>query len=71
MFQNLGPLELFTILGLLILLILFVLPFWFIFKKAGFPGALGILMIVPLVNIVVLCYLAFAPWPSLQKKKEE
>lgn len=39
-----------------------VVPFWFIFRKAGFNGALSLLMIVPLVNLVVLYVLAFSRW---------
>ncbi|WP_405231067.1 hypothetical protein [Lentisalinibacter salinarum] len=41
-----------------------VVPFWRICQKAGYPGALGLLIIVPLANIVFLYYLAFAAWPA-------
>ncbi len=44
-----------------------VLPFWFIFKKAGFNPALSILSVIPFVNIAVMFYLAFAPWPALNR----
>ncbi len=43
--------------------IVFLIAWWRIFGKAGWPGALGLLMIVPLVNIVLLLILAFAEWP--------
>jgi hypothetical protein len=36
-----------------------------IFRKAGFAGALGLLMLVPVVNLFVALYLAFASWPVL------
>jgi len=39
-----------------------IIPYWMIFKKAGFPPFLGILMVVPLVNIVLLYVLAFSQW---------
>jgi hypothetical protein len=39
-----------------------VIPYWMIFKKAGFPPFLGILMVVPLVNFVLLYVLAFSQW---------
>jgi hypothetical protein len=42
---------------------LIVLPYWKIFSKAGFPGALSLLMLIPLVNLVAMFYLAFAEWP--------
>jgi|GEM_PF-3318820 len=44
--QNLNFLELPIIIGLLAVVIW---PFWRIFKKARFSGALGILMMVPLL----------------------
>jgi len=34
-----------------------------IFLKAGYHWALGLLMLVPLVNLGMLCFLAFNPWP--------
>jgi hypothetical protein len=43
---------------------LMVLPFWKIFGKAGFPPALSILILVPLANIIVLYYVAFAQWKT-------
>jgi hypothetical protein len=42
--------------------ILLLIPYWKIFKKAGFTPVLSILMIVPLVNLVVMYLFAFAHW---------
>ncbi len=47
--------------------IIFILPFWKIFTKAGFPGWLSLFMLIPLANILMLFYLAFAEWPALKK----
>ncbi len=44
-----------------------VVPFWRICTKAGFPGALSLLMLVPVANIVLPFYLAFADWPALRR----
>lgn len=52
---------------LLLFLPLFILPFWRIFSKAGFPGWLGIGMLIPLANILLLYYLAFAEWPAYRE----
>jgi hypothetical protein len=41
---------------------IFLVPYWRIFSRAGFPGPLALLMIVPLVNLIVLYYVAFARW---------
>jgi len=46
---------------------LLVFVFWRIFAKAGFPGLLGLLMLVPVVNVGAVVYLAFAEWPALRK----
>ena len=70
-FKHLGPLEGFTLFVFLILAIIVILPFWLIFKKAGYPGAIGLLAIIPFAGIVLLYVLAFAPWPSLKKEYGE
>jgi len=46
-------------------------PFWFIFKKAGYPPWLGLLMVVPIANIAMLYFLAFSDWPGLRKSLKE
>ena len=50
--------------GLMAVLVLpiFVIPYWKIFSKAGFAGALSLLMLVPLVNLIVLYVIAFSEW---------
>ena len=42
-----------------------VIAFWHICSKAGFPAPLGLLMLVPVANIALPLYLAFADWPAL------
>ena len=32
-------------------------------RKAGFPGWFGLLFLIPIVNIILLYYVAFARWP--------
>src|SRR6266436_3276163 len=46
-----------------------VIVYWRIFAKAGYSGALGLLMFVPIANIVVLCVLAFGEWPIYKELK--
>jgi hypothetical protein len=46
-----------------ILGIIFVLPYWKIFSKAGFSGWLSLTQIIPFINIIMVFYLAFAEWP--------
>ena len=66
---GLGSLT-FTFLILIIPLIIGIISvwlFWRIFKKAGFPGPLALLMFVPVVNLAMLLILAFLEWPIYRK----
>lgn len=55
------------IVGIPVALLLVVLPFWKICSKAGFHGALSLLMLVPVANIVLPFFLAFSDWPALKE----
>lgn len=46
----------------LVFTIIILIPYWMIWKKAGFSPWLSILMIVPVVNFIMLYVLAFADW---------
>jgi len=50
-------------------LILIILPFWLICKKAGFHGAMSLLMLIPIGNIILPFMLAFMDWPALQGRE--
>jgi hypothetical protein len=39
-----------------------VIPYWMIFKKAGFSPWLSLLFFVPVANIIVLYVVAFSEW---------
>ena len=69
MLGNLGIGEILLILALAVVLgaLFTVVPYWFIFKKAGFHPVLSLLMLIPLADIVMKFFLAFADWPSLKK----
>jgi hypothetical protein len=71
-FQHCPPVFLaiiiaFAILMSLIVLIIKVLIYCKIFSKAGYCWALGLLMLVPIANIIMPFVLAFGVWP-IQKK---
>jgi hypothetical protein len=55
-------LLLIAFLGLAVLI-----PYWQIFKKAGFSPWLSLLIVIPFVNLCALYYLAFARWPEKSK----
>ena len=50
---------------MLVMAAVVILPFWFIFSKAGHSKWLSLLMAVPLLNLIMLYFLAFSEWPSL------
>lgn len=68
--------------GFLILLIMFgvffgliavaikVLIFCKIFSKAGYSWALGLLILVPIADIIIAFYLAFADWPVQKEVRQ-
>jgi len=62
-----GIFAVFGILFALIVVIIKVLIFCKIFSKAGYSWALGLLMLVPIANIIMPFILAFADWP-IQKE---
>jgi len=62
--------TLFFVFIILVAVAIQVLIFCKISSKAGFSWALGLLMLVPIANIVFVFYLAFADWP-IQKELRE
>jgi len=58
---------------LLVLILAFValgiLIWWKIFSKTGMSGWMGLLMFVPLANIIMLFVLAFSEWPVERELK--
>jgi hypothetical protein len=48
----------FFLIGILV----YIIPFWMIFKKAGFSPWFALLLFVPLANIIILYVLAFTQW---------
>lgn len=60
----LGPWELVIIL---FIASVWLVPFWRIFAKAGYAGALSLLMVVPVVNVALLYFLAFTEWPIFKR----
>ncbi len=62
-----GLIQPFHLLLIFVLGFVVFLPFWQIFKKAGFSPWLSLLMAIPLVSLCALYYLAFARWPANPK----
>jgi len=56
-------LAMFILFTVLIAVVIKVLIFCKIFSKAGYSWVLGLLILVPVVNIIMAFFLAFADWP--------
>lgn len=69
-----GVLGIILTFGLFIAVIvaaLVIFPHWRMFQRAGYSGALSLLMLVPLVNLIVLLWFAFADWPALRAQSAD
>ena len=59
--------EIYVVAGVVLV---FLWPCWRIFKKAGYPGWLSLLLLIPFVNIAIIWFLAFASWPALGRRRK-
>jgi hypothetical protein len=59
--------ELMPVMAVMVFIVVFslaaMIPWFFIYKKAGYHPAMGCLMFVPIVNLVMMFVLAFSEWP--------
>ena len=51
-------------LWMLVIAIVVVIPIWRICQRTGYPGWLGLLTLIPVVNLALLYFIAFADWPN-------
>lgn len=66
MMAAMGPVFAIAALIGLAVFVFMIFCYWKIFSKAGYSGALSLLMIVPLVNLILFIWFAFAQWPVLK-----
>jgi hypothetical protein len=50
-----------------ILSLLQIVAFWKILGRMGFPPWLAIMASIPIVNLILLYYVALTPWPIDQR----
>jgi hypothetical protein len=63
-----GPYGTWIMLGLIVVTaIVLAIVFWKIASKSGIAPWIGLLGIIPVVNLVVGLYLAFVSWPALKE----
>jgi hypothetical protein len=46
-----------------------IFPHWKMFQRAGYSGALSLLLILPVINIIVLFWFGFSEWPALRGRR--
>jgi hypothetical protein len=51
-------------LWMLVMAVAVVVPVWRICQRTGYSGWIGVLILIPMVNLALLYFLAFANWPA-------
>lgn len=64
-----GPIEFAAVILMASAVVIW--PVWRICSKAGFSGALSLLILFPVLNLFLLFFLAFAEWPALRARHEK
>ncbi|HXW76928.1 MAG TPA: hypothetical protein VEJ20_05910 [Candidatus Eremiobacteraceae bacterium] len=47
--------------------VIMLIAYWKIVERAGYSGALSLLVLVPIVNVIMLLVFAFSEWPVQQQ----
>jgi len=63
MYGSIGIVEFLFVLASAAIL---VIPAWKLSSRLGYPGWLGMLILLPLVNLGALYFIAFSSWPNLK-----
>ena len=58
-----GSFSIWHWLIVIFMIAIFLVPAWRIATKAGYPGALSLLTLIPVVNIIIIWVFAFVKWP--------
>ncbi len=58
-------------LWMLMFAIVVVIPVWRICQRTGYPGWLGILILIPIANLVLLYFIAFSNWTADKMRSQD
>jgi hypothetical protein len=61
--ENAGSFSVWHLIIILVLALIFIIPYVKIIKKAGYSGWWILTMFVPLLNLIMIWVFAFARWP--------
>lgn len=53
----------------IVILAVVIFPHWKMFQRAGYSGALSLLLILPIINIIVLFWFGLSDWPALRGRR--
>ena len=56
-----------AILFWLVVIVITIVAWCKIFSKAGYGWAIGLLVLIPIANLIVMLVLAFGDWPILKE----
>lgn len=56
-------------LWMLVIALVVVIPAWRICQRTGYPGWLGVLILIPVLNLALIYFIAFADWPADKARK--
>jgi hypothetical protein len=65
MFEQVGMPGLIVILFMAVMAFIVIWPATTICRRLGFSPLLGVFAVVPLANLILLWYVALAPWPRV------
>ena len=67
MYGSIGVPELFVVVWVFVALVIVMWPAGRICRRIGFSPLLGVLAVIPLVNLVLLWFVALAEWPASRR----
>jgi hypothetical protein len=65
--ENPGSFSVWHLIIVVILALIFIIPYVKIIQKAGYSGWWVLTMFIPLVNLIMIWVFAFARWPVEQR----
>ncbi|KKN78576.1 hypothetical protein LCGC14_0348680 [marine sediment metagenome] len=58
-------------LWMLMFAIVVVIPVWRICQRTGYPGWLGVQILIPIANLVLLYFIAFSSWTTDKMRNQD
>jgi hypothetical protein len=60
----------FVLIVLAVVIAILIVPYWKIYSRTGQSGALSLLQLIPVINVIMLFILAFGEWPIERELKD-